>query len=367
MYRDFHEAAAAWQGDKSRLEQAGLILPNVRAYAFDGLKDDYTLLGMDAQPSLQTDPNSAVPAMLTTTIDPETIRVIFAPLAMADILTERQNGTWLEQTRMFPVVEYSGEVSSYGDFNNNGRAGVNMNWPSFQSYVYQTFISYGEMELARADLTKINYVQELTQSAAWALNQYQNLTYAYGVQGLQNYGILNNPYLSAPITPAVKAAGGTAWFTSGGSPNATANEVYNDIAAVIQKVIQQNNGNVDANTKMVLGMSPSRYQALTFTNSFGVFVKALLKEGYPNMTVKMAPQYGAQTASNPQGYSVAGEFMQLIVESIQGQRVAYAAYNEKMRAHKIIPDSSSWKQKTSQGTWGTILRMPTGVAGMLGI
>lgn len=366
MYRDFHEAAAAWAADKAAFEQKGLILPNVKAYAFDGVKDDYTL-AMDAQAGLQTDPNSAIPAMLTTTIDPDVIRVIFAPLAFADILTERQSGTWLDQTRMFPVVEYSGEVSSYGDFNNNGRAGVNMNWPNFQSYVYQTFVSYGEMELERAGLARINYVSELTQSAAWALNQYQNLTYAYGVEGLQNYGILNNPYLSAPITPAIKAAGGTAWFTSGGSPNATANEVYNDIAALIQKVIQQNNGNVDANTRMTLALSPSRYQALTFANSFGVFVEDLLKKGYPNLTVKQAPQYGAQGPSNPNGYSAAGEFMQLLVDSIQGQKVAYAAYNEKMRAHKIIPDSSSWKQKTSQGTWGTILRMPTGVAGMLGI
>ena len=70
---------------------------------------------------------------------------------------------------------------------------------------------------------------------------------------------------------------------------------------------------------------------------------------------------------NPDGASSAGNFVQLILDSVQGQKVAYPAYNEKMRAHKIIPDSSSWKQKTTQGTWGVILRMPVGVASMLGV
>jgi hypothetical protein len=47
--------------------------------------------------------------------------------------------------------------------------------------------------------------------------------------------------------------------------------------------------------------------------------------------------------------------------------VAWAAYNEKMRAHKIIPEPSSWRQKMTSGTWGTILRMPVGVTSMLGV
>ncbi len=366
MYRNFNEAVAAWQTDRATWAAKGLHLPLVKGYAFDALKEDYSL-ALDAQPALTTDPNSAVPAMLTTTIDPEVIRVVFAPLAFAEILGERQAGTWLDETRMFPVVEYTGEVSTYGDFNNNGRAGVNMNWPNFQSYLYQTYISYGERELERAGLARINYVSELTQSAAWALNQFQNLTYAFGVEGLQNYGIINNPYLLAPITPATKAAGGTGWFTAGGSPNATANEVYNDIVSVWTQVIRQTNGAVDVKAKATLALSPNSALALQFANSFGVYVEDLLKRGFPNMEVKTAPQYGVQSASNPNGASAAGNYMQLILDKVQGQQVAYAAYNEKMRQHKIIPDSSSWKQKTTQGTWGTILRMPVGVASMVGI
>ncbi len=59
--------------------------------------------------------------------------------------------------------------------------------------------------------------------------------------------------------------------------------------------------------------------------------------------------------------------MQLIVKAIDGQPVAEAAFNEKMRAHRLIPSDSSFRQKKTQGTWGTIIYMPIGIAGMTGV
>lgn len=362
---NLQEARAKWQAHRPTLEARGVVLPGVEMYMPAEWKKDFRL-AMDAQPTLSTDPSSGIPSILTTVIDPQVIRIVFTPLQFAKILTERKAGDWLEETRIFPVVEETGEVSSYGDFNNNGRAGVNLNFPNFQSYLFQTFIRYGERELERAGLAKINYVSELGVSAADLLNRYQNLSYAFGVAGLQNYGIINNPFLSAYVTPALKAAGGTTWF-SGNAPNATANEVYNDILALVEKLISQTNGTVELDDPMTLAMSPSSALALRFANSFGVYVRDLLKEGFPNMKVVTAPQYGQQTATNPQGYSAAGNAMQLIVTEIQGQKVAYAAFNEKLRAHKIIAEPSAWQQKETSGTWGTILRMPLGVTGMLGI
>ena len=359
------EARSQWQAHKPMLEEKGVYLPGVTMYLPDEWKRNFQL-AMDAQPTLSTDPNSAIPSLLTTVIDPKVIRIVFTPLNFAKILTEQKNGDWLEETRIFPVVEETGEVSSYGDFNNNGRAGVNLNFPNFQSYLFQTFIRYGERELERAGLAKINYVSELGVAAADLLNRFQNLSYAFGISGLQNYGIINNPFLSSYITPATKAAGGTAWF-NGNSPNATANEVYNDINALVQKLISQTNGVIEMDDEMTLALSPASAQALRFANSFGVFVKELLKEGYPNIRVVTAPQYGVNNANNPQGYSTAGNAMQLIVKSIQGQQVAFAAFNEKLRAHKIIAEPSAWQQKMTSGSWGTVLRMPLGVTGMIGI
>jgi hypothetical protein len=362
---NLQEARTKFQEHRPMLEERGVYLPGVTMYMPDEWKKDWRL-AMDAQPTLVTDPSSGIPSLLTTVIDPKVIRVVFTPLNFAKILGEQKNGDWLEETRIFPVVEETGEVSSYGDFNNNGRAGVNLNFPNFQSYLFQTFVRYGERELARAGLAKINYVSELGISAAGLLNRFQNLSYAFGVAGLQNYGIINNPYLSAYITPATKAAGGTTWF-NGNAPNATANEVYNDIVAMVTQLVAQTNGAMDIKSPMTLAMSPQSEIAMTFANSFGVYVEALLKKGYPNLKVKTAPQYGQQSTTNPQGFSTAGNYVQLIADKLQGQTVAYAAFNEKLRAHKIIPEPSAWQQKMTSGTWGTILRMPLGVVGMLGV
>lgn len=368
------EATQSWGEVKDAYEARGLVLPGARMWIPDEYKSDNlsltqlaTDMAMDSAGFLSTDPNAAIPAFLTQSVDPDVVRIVFAPMQMAEILgEERKVGDWLDETRLFPVVEDTGEVSSYDDYSNNGRAGINFNYPALQSYLFQTIINYGEREVARAGLMRINYVGDINRAAASLLNRFGNLTYAFGIQGLQNYGLLNNPYLSAYISPAVKVWGGTTWFDNG-IPAATANEVYNDIIALVNRVISQTNGVVDLKSKMTLAMSPSSEVALTFTNAFGVNVSDLLKKNLPNLTVKTAVQYGIQTSANNQGYSAVGNAMQLIVDDVDGQKVAYPAFNEKMRAHKIIPELSSWKQKFTGGTWGVVLRMPIGVAGMLGI
>ncbi len=365
------EAINQWNELKGVYASKGLIVPGVKMFVPDEWKEgNFSLdqIAMDAAAgTLVTDPNAAIPAMLTTAIDPDVIRVVFAPLQMAEIMGgERKAGDWLEETRMFPVVEETGEVSSYDDYSNNGRAGINFNYPQFQSYLYQTIVAYGERETERAGLMKINYVGEVTGAASSLLNRFGNLAYAFGITGLQNYGLLNNPYLSAYLTPALKAWGGTTWFNNG-SPAATANEVYNDILAVVEQIISQTNGAVDMDAPMTLALSPQSQLAMKFANSFGVSVAALLKEGFPNMKVKSAPQYGQKTASNSQGYSPVGNVFQIIVEKVDNQKVAYPAFNEKLRAHKLVPELSSWKQKMTSGVWGTINRLPIGVSGMLGV
>lgn len=355
---------------KAMLQAKGVVLPfSMQRYLTDQEKAQ-GVLAYDASAGvpgpLSTDPNAALPWMLTSAIDPEIIRIIFSPLEFAEILGERKAGVWTEQTRFFPIVESTGEVSSYDDFVNNGRAGANFNYPQLQSYLFQTILQYGELQVDRAGLAKINWVSELGLAAADLLNRFQNLSYAFGVQNLQNYGIMNSPYLSASLTPALKAWGGTSWFDNG-SPAATANEVYNDIVAMVTQLVAQTNGAMDIKSPMTLAMSPQSEIAMTFANSFGVYVEALMKKGYPNLKVKTAPQYGAQSTNNPQGFSTAGNYIQLIADKIQGQTVAYCAYNEKMRSHKIVPELSSWKQKQTSGTWGTVIRSPAAIVQMLGV
>lgn len=361
---NYQEAAALFQADKTMHETRGAVMPLVKAYIPEEWKHNHQL-AMDALPSLTTDPNSAIPAMLTTLIDPKVYKVLFAANKAAKILGEQKKGTWLDETTMFPVVESTGEVSSYGDYSENGAAGANTAWPQRQSYLFQIMLEYGERELERAGLARINWVSELEESAATIMNKFSNLTYFFGVRNLQNFGLVNDPNLAAPITPSTKAWGGTQWI-SGGQIKATANEIFADFQAMFYQLTVQSQGLVEAEDKLVVAMSPGSAVALTATNSFGVNVYALLKENFPNIRFEKAVQYGALSALNPQGIA-GGNLVQMLVESIEGQDTGFCSFNEKMRAHKLIPATSSYKQKLTGGTWGAVLRQPFGVAQLLGV
>lgn len=306
----------------------------------------------DAQPSLITTSNAGIPAFLSTFIDPKLIEVLVSPMKAAEVVGgEVKKGDWTTETAMFPMVESTGETSSYGDYSENGSVGVNSNFPQRQSYHYQVMSQWGERELERAGLARIDWANRINIASVLTLNKFQNKTYFFGVAGLQNYGLLNDPNLSAAIVPTTKAAGGTGWA------NATANEVLNDIAKIYKQAQTQANGLIELDTRMTLAMSPiSEANGLTKVSDFNVSVADRIKKLYPNMAVRTAPEYS--TAS--------GELVQLIVDEVEGQRTADVAFTEKLRAHPIVVQSSSFKQKKSQGTWGCIIYRPVFITQMLG-
>ena len=321
------------------------------------------LLAMDAQPELVTISNSGIPAFLSTYIDPKVIDILVKPMKATEIVGEEtKKGDWTLETAMFPIVESTGMVSSYGDYAETGIAGANVNWVQRQSYTYQVITQWGERELEKMGLARIDWANRQRTASVLTLNLFQNKSYFYGISGLANYGLLNDPSLSAPISPiaVVGASGATlvTWEQKAADPNG-AIWVYNDIKAIYGQLVAQASGLVelDMASSMTLAMSPEAQVYLTLTNQYNVNVQDMLKKNFPKMKIETAPEYG--TAS--------GELVQLIADEMQGQRTATTAFTEKLRSHPIKIELSSFKQKQSQGTWGTILFRPFLIAGLLGI
>jgi hypothetical protein len=345
-------------------KEFGIHFPEAVAFTDPSWKMNYEL-AMDAQPSLITTASSGIPSFLTTIVDPNILRILTAKNKAAEILGEERRGDWTQQTAMFPIVEATTEVSSYGDWNNNGRGNANMNFPQRQSYLYQAVPEYGELELDRAGLAKINWANEVREAATIGLNKFQNLSYFKGISGLQNYGMQTDPNLPAPIAPAPKAWGGVGWF-NGNVLVATPNEVYTDIQSLITQLILQSSGNIEEEDEIIIAFSPKSSMGLTAANSFGVNTMALLKENFPKIRFEKAIQYGVLTASNPQGIA-AGELVQAIAPNVEGQKTGFCAFNVKMRAGTVVRELSAFKQKLTQGTWGAVIRQPFAIAQMLGI
>lgn len=336
------------------------VLPKGKTYRdIIGMDSSGGLMAMDAAFPLVTTANSGIPAMLSTYIDPKQIEVLISPMKAAEAAGgESKLGDWTLRTAMFPMIESTGEATSYGDYNNSGSTGVNFQFPQRQSYHYQTVTQWGERELAETGLAKIDLASRKNIASVLTLNKYQNKTYLFGVAGLQNYGMLNDPALPADIVPNTKTAGGTAWILPSGQINATNLEVFEDVQKLVFQVIDRSKGLVDATSNFTLVMSPRTNLAMTVANGTVTTVVAwdLISKAFPNLKVVVVPEYS----------TAAGEKIQLIVDEVEGQKTMECKFTEKMRAHPVILELSAYKQKKSAGTWGTVIYRPLFVQGGLG-
>ena len=321
-------------------------------------------LAMDAVPELISISSSGIPAFLSTYIDPNVIEFLIAPNKATEIVgQETKKGDWTMETSMFPVVEYTGMVSSYGDYSETGVAGANTNWVQRQSYTYQVSVEFGEREIEKMGLARLDWANEKRAGAITTLNKFQNKTYFYGVNGLANYGLLNDPSLPSPIAPiSVTGSSGSVlvtWAQKAADPNG-AIWVYNDIKALYGQLVAQAEGNVELNmaSPMTLAMSPQDQVYLTLTTQYNVNVQDMLKKNFPKMKIETAPEYAIDPT---------GGFVQLIADDMRGQRTATTAFTEKLRSHPIIIRESSFRQKLSQGSWGTIIFRPFLISSMIGI
>lgn len=338
------------QQDRRILEQRyGVFLGDVSGYIDKNLAMDYQLAA-DAQPSMITVSNAGVPAYLANWVDPEIVTVVVAPMKAAVIVGEAKKGDWTTATAQFPVAESTGEVSAYGDYSNNGQASTNINWVPRQSFHFQTITHWGEHELAMAGAARIDYASRLNIASVLTLNKASNKIAFFGVSGLQNYGLLNDPALSAAIAPTTEGSNVT-WATKDGAG------VYNDIIALFQQLVSQSGGVIEATDPLCLAMSPTSAVNLTKTNQYNVNVSDQIKKNFPNMRVETAVEYD----------TTSGQLVQLIADKVDGQDVAKVGFTEKLRAHPVIQRTSSFIQKKSAGSWGTIIKFPLAIAQMIGV
>ena len=333
------------------LANRGIIVPPYAEYIRDEWRENPDL-AMDAQPSTITAQNVGIPAYLANLLDPRVIRVLTTPMRATEVFGEVKKGDWTTITAQFPMVESTGEVASYGDYNNNGSAGSNYQWVPRQSYHFQTITQYGDRETEMFGLAQINYVADINYSSALTLNKFQNQTYLFGISGLQNYGMLNDPSLPTPIQPATKIAGGTTWAV------AIASEVFADVLNVYTQLQTQMAGLIDRDTPMTLTMSPTLEPNLGKVTAYTLApVRKAIMDNWPNLKIVTVPEFN----------TAAGQLMQLKVDSYEGDDTGYCAFTEKLRAGRVVPDLSSFKQKKIGGSFGCVIRRPVAVAQMLGM
>lgn len=335
---------------RQELLRHGIHLPEYANIIRDEWRNN-PQLALDAQPTSITTANAGIPAAMVNLYDPRTIRILTTPMKATEICNEVKKGDWTSITTQFPIVESAGEVTSYGDFSNDGSASVNYNWEPRQSYHFQTITQYGDREIDLFSAASIDYVSGLNYSAALVMNKFLNASYLFGISGMQNYGFLNDPGLIAPITPSVKTAGGTTWSV------ATASEVYQDFILLFTQIQNQIPSYAERETSMTLVLSNTLEPQLGKVTAYTLAsVRKAIMDEFPKLKIVSIPEYN----------TAGGQLIQLWVNELDGEETGYCAFTEKLRAGRVVVEMSSYKQKKIGGTWGAIIRRPIAVAQMLG-
>ena len=280
------------------------------------------------------------------------IEILTAPRRAREIFGEEKKGDWTTPYMKWRVDEMTGKTEPYSDYANGTTSGVNSEWQTRVQYVFQTSITYGDFEVDMSSTAKVNLAASKQRAAANVIDIDQNRFYLLGVAGKEIYGILNDPNLPAAITAGATGTGGsTKWADK------TTVQIYNDVLALFAQLSKQSSGLIDKDTPLKLCLSPELAVRLGAATDFNVSVLDMLKRYFTRIDIVTVPELHSMTA---------GETMFLIAPEVNGQRSGTLAFGEKMRAGRVVPDLSSFRQKFVGTTYGGIVLMPFAFAQMTG-
>ena len=336
---------------KPTFEQAaqyGFVFPNARMWLSP---ENRARIAEDA--ALVTTPNTTVPAELLAYIDPMVIEIMTAPRRAREIFGEEKKGDWTTPYAKWRADEMTGRTEPYSDYANGTTSGVNSEWQTRPQYIFQTSITYGDLEVAMSSAAKVDIAASKQRAAATIIDIDQNRFYLRGVAGKEIYGILNDPNLPDAVTAGATGTGGsTKWADK------TTTQIYNDILALFAELSSQSSGLIDRDTPLKLCLSPEMAVRLGAATDFNVSVLDMLTRYFSNISIVTVPELHSMTA---------GETVFLIAPEVNGQKSGLLAFGEKIRALRVIPDMSSFRQKYVGTTYGGIVLMPFAFAQMTGM
>lgn len=309
------------------------------------------MLANDA--ALVTIPNTAIPAELTAYYDPRIIDVVTRPRKAREIFNEVQKGDWTTSHAKFRMNELTGSTQPYTDFGQSRTSNVNYNWITRQQYVFQTLIEYGDFEEAVSAVAKIQLAADKQRAAAHVIDVDSNLFYLLGVAGMDIFGILNAPNMSAAISPLPSGTGGSVLWA-----DKDTQQIYNDILALHEQLVSQGDGWIDQSSALTLVVSPAAAVWLGRATNFNVSVMDMLNKYFSNLKLVTLPELADDTS---------GELLLLIANEMSGNPTGELGFSDKIRAGRVVPDVSSFRQKWSSTTYGAIIYYPFAVASMRGI
>lgn len=333
--------------DLEMLREKGIVFDGAKYFIKDNNKDK---LAADA--AMLTSPNAGIPAMYTSFVDEKAVKVLLQPRNSTLVMPEVKKGDWTNDYAVFRTIEPVGNVTPYTDFGNGASADVNVEFPTRQQYIGQTTIKYGDLEQERSSRAMIDLVSQKQISAATVIDMAMNKINLLGVEGLSIYGLLNDPNVPSALTPTA-VNGATSWESKDGEA------IFDDIRKMFKELFERSQGLIDANGNFVLAIAPGTSVMLSKSaNNYNQTVMEKIKAFAPNVEIVSLPELASKTS---------GDTVMLIAKEVEGNPVGEFGFGDKMRAFRLVPESSYYHQKFAFSSYGAIIYYPFAIVKMTGV
>ena len=322
------------------MAHAGFHFPGARAW-IDG---NVPALAQDA--ALVSTPNTAVPVEFLAYIDPLVVEILTSVRNARAVFDEVKKGDWTTSYEKWRADEIVGTTQPYSDYQSGTTSDVNSNWIAREQYVFQTTIKYGDREVDMAAQAKIELAASKQRAAATIIDIDSNKFYLLGVAGKSIYGILNDPNL--PNATSV-----TAWGSK-----TTAN-IYADILnSLFGPLASRSGGHITNASPLKMLVSPEMNVLLGKATDFNVSVLDMLNKYFSNLEVVVIPELHSQ---------LSGETIFMVCPEVNGTPTGQLAFGDKMRMGRVVPETSSFRQKVVATTYGGLVYQPFAFSSITGM
>ena len=304
----------------------------------------------DAMPNI-TPNNIGMPAGILSQVSVEVAETILAYRSGDEALGGRRKLLdWEQQDYYLPLVEKTGSVEPYSDFDDSVASGLNVTFGRTGHYLFSTSYNVGEreaMQLAQGNINSDNYLMSASLEALAvelnrvAFNGYVNNNGSFLVYGLLNNTSLNNYESSDKKFSAMTYQECVAFF-----------------AKAIAKLRSQTGNNIQRGSKLRVVVASNAFDALAlkFTD-LGVDAITALINKFRELDVEIT----ITPAIELDGANATQDVIYFILENSQGgiNETSTLGYSEIGRMSNVVLGTTYKQQKVSAGTTGAVIYKPS--------
>lgn len=244
---------------------------------------------IDAQPTaMQTTASITNPVQFLQTFLPGVVRIFQAPLKLEETIGYTQAGAWEDAEIVQRIMEWTGFVREYGDWQAKPTASWNLNFAKQNVVRFEIGVNVGRLEETRAARGMVSDADEKQGAAALILQQILNNVGYNGYNSGNNltYGFLNNPNLPAYV-PVADNAGATSKLWA----NKTWTERQSDLITMAAGLTTATQGRVDPmTTPTTLTIPVALWQYFGATNPGGFLsLKGWFEQTYQAARIVVSP------------------------------------------------------------------------------